>query len=570
MYKEEKSRRVGRKGSTKRDAEELSRPEKRTIGNRPSLPRPVDVIAEDDEEPASALISPTTGRVLPPNSPPRRADTSQLDVNARTRAISTSQVQTGTTQILPRKTSSLSARASIPIAQKRSVQGPTPLEFSGKPNRAGRIQRDISDMDLDDVVYGSDGEKSEARTPSSYRSSRPPRISKSARELIDFLDQGPPADFAPPLPPQSQVTPSTKSAGRFQRIMSRLTGGSSNEKLREEGAKLRKTPVSNTVSHATNGTTSLPQTPVRKGPAVIVATPPPRMQPMTQQITPPNSPPTVIQDSSRPVQRRTSVRKKVPPLDPGLEMSGPNPQSPVSRTVSTSSELPRPSVLINGKGQTNGVNEVRKPASPPSSSPEPEPRTRRSADTIASGDSIVFQRSAPTPPKIAVEVVAPASVPTPASLPATVHPSSPPQSTELSLNVVHAQNLRELMSMATTADECRVLVDMFLARVGFPVDRSANENPYPSPISSADPSDVDLESSVIETLLGGGSSSGTSTATQSPQLSEVGQESEVETSDAGTCDDAIGSPDCRSPSRITRDTRLNHPPPLASRLLAVA
>ena len=566
MYKEEKSRRVGRKGSTKRDAEELSRPEKRTIGNRPSLPRPVDVIAEDDEEPASALISPTTGRVLPLNSPPKRTDTSQLDVNGRTRAISTSQVQTGTTQILPRKTSSLSARASIPIAQKRSVQGPTHLELSVKPNRTGKIQRDVSDMDLGDVVNGSDEEKSESRTPSSFRSSRPPRISKSARELIDFLDQGPPADFAPPLPPQPQVTPSTKSAGRFQRMMSRLTGGSSNEKLREEGAKLRKTPVSNTVLHAANGTTSLPQTPVRKGPAVIVATPPPRMQLMTQQITPPNSPPTVIQDSSRPVQRRTSVRKKVPPLDPELEMSGPNQQSPVSRTVSTSSELPRPSVLTNGKGLTNGVNEVRKPASPPSSSPEPEPRPRRSADTIASGDSIVFQRSAPTPPKIAVEVVAPV----PTSLPVTIQPPSPPRSTELSLNAAHAQNLRDLMSMATTADECRVLVDMFLARVGFPIDRSTNENPYPSPISSADPSDVDLESSVIETLLGGGSSSSTSTATQSPQLSEAGQGSEVETSDAGACDEAIGSPVRHSPSRITRDTRVNHPPLLASRLLAVA
>lgn len=555
---------MGRKGSNKRDPEELSRPEKRTIGNRPSLPRLVDVIAEDDEEPTSALISPTNGRVLPLNSPPKRADTSQLE-NGRTRAISNSQVQTGTTQILPRKTSSLSARASIPIAQKRSVQGPTPLELSDKPNRTGKIQRDISYMDLDDV-NGSDEEKSGGRTPSSFRSSKPPKISKSARELIDFLDQGPPADFASPLPPQSQVAPPTKSAGRFQRMMSRLTGGSSNEKLREEGAKLRKTPVSNTVLHATNGTTSLPQTPVRKGPAVIIATPPPRMQLLTQQITPPNSPPTIIQDPSRPVQRRTSVRKKVPPLDPGLEMSGP--QSPVSRTASTSNELSHPSALTDWKGQTNGVNGVRKPASPPSSSPEP--RARTSADTIASGDSIAFRRSAPTPPKIAVEIVAPAPAPAPVSLPATIRPSSPSQSAELSLNAAHAQNLRELMSVATTADECRVLVDMFLARIGFPVDRSTNENPYPSPISSAEPSDVDLESSVIETLLGGGSSSGTSTATQSPQLSEAGQESEVETSDTGTCDEVIGSPVRHSPSRITRDTHANRPPPLASRLLAVA
>ena len=567
MYKEEKNRRVGRKGLNKRGVDELSRPEKRSIGNRPSLPRPVDVIAEDDEEPTTILISPTSGRTLPMNSFPKRTDTSQLDVSGRTRAISTSHIQTGATSLLARKTSSLSARASIPISQKRSVHGPSPLELSDKPNRARKIQRDASDTDPDDTMNGSDDERSESRTPSSFKTPRPARISKNARDLIDFLDQGPPVDFTPPRPPQPQAASSPKSAGRFQRMMSRLTGGSSSERLREEGAKLRKNPVVNTVFNPTNGAINPPQTPIKRVPTVVVATPPPRLQSIIQQVTPPNSPPTVNQDSSRPVQRRTSVRKKVPPLDPELETSRPGTQSSVARTVS--SELPRPSSLTNGNGQQTEVNEVHKPASSSSSPPEPEPRARPSVDTIASDDKIVFRRPAPMPPtKITVDVV----TPTPASLPVTIQPPSPPQGIELSLNATHAQSLRQLMSMATTADECRVLVDMFLARVGFPIDRSEDMDPYPSPTSSTDPSDIDLESSVIETLLGGDSSSGLSTVIHSAQPSEAGQadESEVGTSDAETCDEAVDSPVQRSPSRIARDARINRPPPSATRLLAVA
>ena len=563
MYKEEKNRRVGRKTSNKRGTEELLRPEKRSAGNRPPLPRPVDVIAEDDEEHSSSLVSPTSGRVLPMNSLPKRTETSQFDTSGRTRAISTSRIQTGATQILARKTSSLSAKVSIPISQKRSVHGPTPLELSDRPNRVRKIQRDISDMDPDEIMHGSDGEKSESRAPSSFKTPRSPKISKSARDLIDFLDQGPPTDFAPPPPPQSPAASSLKSTGRFQRMMSRLTGGSSSEKLREEGAKLRKTPVTNSAFNTTNPL----QTPVKKVPTVVVATPPPRLQSMTQQITPPSSPPMVNQDSSRPVQRKTSVRKKVPPLDPELETSGLGPRSPsVSRTVSN--DHPRPPALANG----NGVDEAHKPASPPCSSPEPEPRTRASADTIASDDKITFRRPAPTPPtNTAAEISAPA--PAPAPFPVTIQPPSPPsQGIELSLNAAHAQNLRQLMSMATTADECRVLVDMFLARVGFPIDRSTNVDPYPSPISSTDPSDVDLESSVIETLLGGDPSSDPSTATHSAQPSEACQadESEVGSSDAETFDEAIDSPAQRSPSKIVRDARATHPIPPATRLLAVA
>ena len=545
---------MGRKTPNKRGADEFSRPEKRSIGSRPPLPRPVDVITEDDEDPTSALVSPTSGRVLPTNSLPKRADASQFGTNSRIRTISTSQIQARAIQNLTRKNSSLSAKSSLPTSQKRSVPILAPLELSDKPNRIRKVRRGTSDMDLDDIMNGSDDEKAESRTLSSFKTPRHPKISRSARDLIDFLDEGPPADFSPP--PQPQAAPSPKSTGRFRWMVSRLTGSPSSEKLREDSTRPRKAGVANFPSNATNGTTSPPPTPVRKMPSVIIATPPPRLQSITQQITPPDSPPTINQDSARPVQRRTSVRKKVPPLNPELDTSGlARPATSTSRTESTSS------AVSNGDGRPNGVVAL------PPSSPDPEPRARASVDTIASDDKIMFQRPSPTQPtKIAVEAVAPA----PAPLSVTIRPPSP-QRIESSLNATHAQNLRQLMSMATTADECRVLVDMFLARVGFPIDRSTNPDPYPSPISSTDPSDIDLESSVIETLLGG-DSGGPSTSLHSAQPSEVGQvdESEVVTSDAETCDEDISSGIRHSPSRIDRDAHVNRPLPPTTCLLAAA
>ena len=507
----------------------------------------------------TATLVSNNARIHPMSSLHKRADPSQFGTNSRTRAISTSQIQTGASHLLPRKTSSLSAKVSIPIPQKRSIHGPSPLELSDKPNR---IVRKIGDMDLDDIINGSDDEKSESHTLSNYRTRKPPTISKSARDLIDFLDQGPPSDFSPPLPPQSSAAPSSlKSSGRFQRMMSRLTGSSSSEKLRDESAKLRKTPVINTAfnTNTTNGTTHHPQTPVKKAPNVIVATPPPRMQPTLSQGTPQKSP-TAYSDSSRLMQRKTSVRKKVPPLNPDPETPVHNPQSPsVSRTLSD--EQIHLSALPSGNGQPNRANEAYKPPQP-----EPEPQPRASVDTTASGEKIIFRRPAPTPPtKITVEVTA--STP----LPVKVQPPSPSQDTNSCLNAAHARSLRQLMSTATTADECRVLVDMFLARAGFPIDRSIDEDPYPSPISSVDPSDVDLESSVIETLLGGDASSAPSTTINSAQPSEAGQadESEVGTSDAETGDEVIDSPTRHSPSRIVRDARLNRPLPITRRLLVV-
>jgi hypothetical protein len=79
---------------------------------------------------------------------------------------------------------------------------------------------------------------------------------------------------------------------------------------------------------------------------------------------------------------------------------------------------------------------------------------------------------------------------------------------EISLN--DAQDIRRLMAKATNADECRVLLDMLLAKCGVPINAAKNNDPYPSPTPSSGGesetygADVELRHSLVEFLLGGG------------------------------------------------------------------
>ncbi len=79
--------------------------------------------------------------------------------------------------------------------------------------------------------------------------------------------------------------------------------------------------------------------------------------------------------------------------------------------------------------------------------------------------------------------------------------------------VEEAQDLRRLLSVATTADECRLLVDMFMCKAGFPLSVTPSIDPdAPKSSSTVDVAvskletvNDDLESSLVAFLLGGGS-----------------------------------------------------------------
>lgn len=72
-----------------------------------------------------------------------------------------------------------------------------------------------------------------------------------------------------------------------------------------------------------------------------------------------------------------------------------------------------------------------------------------------------------------------------------------------------AQDLRRLLSVATTADECRLLVDMFLIKSGFPLPPASEQTPTPAPspeieqaASKIEAFNSDIERSLVSLLLG--------------------------------------------------------------------
>lgn len=74
------------------------------------------------------------------------------------------------------------------------------------------------------------------------------------------------------------------------------------------------------------------------------------------------------------------------------------------------------------------------------------------------------------------------------------------------MSTSEAQALRRLMSKASTADECRLLLDMFLAKSGIPIDAADYDAPYPSPLSERperQSADMTVENFVVELILSG-------------------------------------------------------------------
>jgi hypothetical protein len=81
------------------------------------------------------------------------------------------------------------------------------------------------------------------------------------------------------------------------------------------------------------------------------------------------------------------------------------------------------------------------------------------------------------------------------------------ESSQLSLE--HTREMHRLFLTASTADECRLILEMFLAKSGIAVDPSAKDiplTPLPSPSTSKPvAADRELEQMLVEALLGSGS-----------------------------------------------------------------
>ncbi|KAG6856789.1 hypothetical protein H0H87_000757 [Tephrocybe sp. NHM501043] len=465
-------------------------PPPRATGRRSSIYR-VDSIKEDDEEGASKPPLPLTrNRQASVSSPPTTSPPP-----SRVRSVSTSSPST-------HPMASVQNRRHVNM-----VQGPS------FPPRTRKIQRNRESLDLDDVMAGSDDEEiappaAASKTPVKATPKRNGQhVSASTRDLIDFLSAGPPPDAggslvdigADGLPYGSSQNGKPKGTGRLQRMISKLS--LSNGERSRGADDFAKSPQQTNrpfpSKPSLNNLSSLANRPI-----------PPRPPQAPRPISPPASHDSFEEHSyagSR--SRSVSLVQKRSPLEANNRGPVPVPSIPAVPDLRehggrVSSNL-RPNGhvqnLVNGNTHqvtnTNGSTEITSP--------------QRLVEIIQTSDislssygvstSAAKLRSKPTTP------TSPIRKPPPVYVDPSVQPH---------LSRDDAHHIHRLISRATTADECRLILDMFLARAGIPVDpkKYNASNPSPSPSTATSnpmgPVEKGLEATLLELFLGGGSAMG--------------------------------------------------------------
>ena len=439
---------------------------------------------------------------------------------------------------------------------------------AGVPKRTRKIQRNPESLDLDEVMAGSDGEDGGTgestqpsrggqqqqqqlpSVPSTPTSPRKPHVSRAAQDLIAFLDAGPPEDpsYNPAMNASVISFESSKTrSGRLQRMMSRLAIGGSRENLNGALDDPPKTPrsLSRKPSKANmaaspppsfkglNSKRSIPNV-ASQYPAVIVATPPPR--PPSQTLysnTPPasNSQTSSLNNSEEGVssQPASLARRGTRKAVPTLEGSVTSPSSSVADSLADS----KPAI----NGHANGHRTARilgttsddtssiasGPTSPPArnkpvvlngypvkldmSETSLRPRAVTSA---ASPSSMVDRKSIHTHSKAESGYASRSASRSPVTPSDRLPPPPPPAPPAPTLSATDAEDMRRLLGNATSAEECRLVVDLFLAKNGF-----ALAAPAPPPEAVAAPSVEDAlvlaaknieeaERGLVALFLGGG------------------------------------------------------------------
>lgn len=358
------------------------------------------------------------------------------------------------------------------------------VDSNGQPARTRRVQRNIEDADLDDVMGGSDDERTPTDGPRSGRKAASDGLNVSAttKDLIDFLASGPPEEPRASLPRSGSGTSlgSTKSTSRLGRMLSKLSIKKSNEKLvsRYSGAVESTTPPRRT-SPSNMGPPPSSYPGVNGAPNYVKPTPP---RPITQ----PSSP--------APSHRSFEVRD----------------YSAASKTneVHASPALASNEAAVTGQNVILPASSNGGVVSAQSGTTESPSRNGHTASTngrstkVTNGD--VSKREA----MVVNGALSNDPVPSPVrqkSNRAGKHRTSDQDSKAVPKYFEYAHDLRKLMSKATTVDECRLLVEIFLAKSGVrhtPARLDSLEATIPVEVSATVDS-ADVELAIVELLLGG-------------------------------------------------------------------
>ncbi|KAH7103061.1 hypothetical protein BKA62DRAFT_698490 [Auriculariales sp. MPI-PUGE-AT-0066] len=354
-------------------------------------------------------------------------------------------------------TAGLAAPSAFKAPSPQRSPVPTTDNFdmsSGFPKKNRHVKRDSLEFDEeDDDLPPTPRRKPAVAGGAMTAKANGPNDGMSARDLMDFLSEGPPEPV--PLPDPAPVKP--KPGSRLRSMVSRLTKGSS-DNLKLDAQPSAK-PI--TMPPAVRPSASASLNAIKNRPAY--APPPP-----ASQFARPSSPHSSSSNElDAPDAQSSHHRKPVPAWD----SARPTPSTPTSASQPTPStpsrqQTHREATIIKGlpsPAEPESHESVARPIKPP---PKP-PR--------AAGNSGV--------------------APTPASA------SGPPPAPTINLPLVQASDLRERMLTATSPLECRLLVDIFLARCGF-------ELPTNLPaLTVAEPTVEEMrtaEFSMVDTLLGEG------------------------------------------------------------------
>ncbi|KAL1679969.1 hypothetical protein EV122DRAFT_262864 [Schizophyllum commune] len=431
-----------------------------------------------------------------------------------------------------------------PMPGSRGAQG---FNADPYPQKTRRVQRNRESMDLDDIMNGSDDEEEAQvvtatqikapqtpvrrsppttagtrelidflndgppdarrlppshvppRTPiraTSSHSSTPsnkPAVSKATQDMIDFLAQGPPptVEFSPnvTVSPSNDSTSSRKGSGRLVRMMSKLSMNDRRERAGSEAT----TDTPNRLAHKTS-MTNLP-------PAVKPV--PPRYP-----LRPISPPPDGGESSSAPSPQQQTPRARLPSSASNGRKEPPVWERDGSRSLTSSPAPSRPQTLRSADSYehntphhtpsksslTNGTSSIREDAN----------ESRKPTIDTAISPTIRTQR------RTASGATSPTRKPVPPLYPTPTKPASSVTDDDL-------REMRRLFAKATSPEECRLIFDLFLAKSGVTVDQAEYDNPYPSPSSDyqngtpgamqaqgSGPSDAALEKAMVEMLLGGG------------------------------------------------------------------
>lgn len=471
---------------------------KRTSGPTPTVRRVGSIIGSEDDR---LMHKP------PPTSRPRQlsaATASGHTVPSFTRVRASSTTTDSSTALsntflnkhtLLESTSAVSDQRPASGAIPRRKAPPQELDLNAsRPSRTRTVTRSRESLDLEDIMTGSDDDGMGELKPfaSPKQRDRQRGLSTNTKELIAFLAEGPP-EFAPSENSPSSFSTTPKKSGRLQKMISRITLASDTVKPPRKMTIGSGDPSSKSMTNLS---------PLANRPV------PPRYATSGPSSATSSERGSADQAGTYPRQRAQSYVQKPFPARDGKSMEGETAASSVPSLsygmeegpLGTATPIPvisQTSVEIDVSQHVQPINSAPSPTllSPPATSVsvpirvEAADATPTPAVHLPPSPPTVPQRmSSKTAPPLRQKVAPPPTPQTPLPVPSVLE---------------HAREMRTMLEHATSAAECRILVDMFLARselVADVADLRALSAPPPPRDSGAN----GLERAIVELFLGDG------------------------------------------------------------------